>query len=63
MPILDSDMNTAKDIFEVNVFAVVALTQACAPMVIASKGKIINISSVGSRASLPWMGRSSLIRY
>ena len=57
MPVLDSDLKTARDMFEVNVFAIVALTQACAPLVIAAKGKIINIGSIGSRASLPWMGK------
>lgn len=63
MPILDSNMDAARSVFEVNVFAVVALTQACAPMFIASKGKVINISSIGSRASLPWMGKPTLIHY
>ncbi|OJJ66269.1 hypothetical protein ASPBRDRAFT_59940 [Aspergillus brasiliensis CBS 101740] len=56
MPLLDSDNSVAKKIFDVNVFAVVAVTQAFAPLLIASKGKIINIGSVLGKMPLPWQG-------
>jgi NAD(P)-dependent dehydrogenase (short-subunit alcohol dehydrogenase family) len=43
--------------FETNVFAVVALTQAFLPEMIArGQGRIINVSSSGGRMSLPFVG-------
>ncbi|KAI9035897.1 SDR family oxidoreductase [Aspergillus affinis] len=56
MPLLDSDMSVAKKMFDVNVFAVVAVTQAFAPLLIASKGTIINIGSVLGKMPFPWQG-------
>lgn len=42
--------------FDVNLFAVVAVTQTFAPLLIASKGTIINIGSVLGKMPLPWQG-------
>ncbi|KAJ5112740.1 hypothetical protein N7532_000785 [Penicillium argentinense] len=56
MPLLDSDVSVAKKMFDVNVFAVVTVTQAFAPLLIASKGTIINIGSVLGKMPLPWQG-------
>ncbi|KAF3394098.1 NADPH-dependent 1-acyldihydroxyacetone phosphate reductase [Penicillium rolfsii] len=56
MPLLDTDVSVAQKIFNVNVFAVVAVTQAFAPLLIASKGTIINIGSVLGKMPLPWQG-------
>lgn len=56
MPLLDSDLSVAKKMFDVNFFAVVAVTQAFAPLLIASKGTIINIGSVLGKMPLPWQG-------
>lgn len=56
MPLLDSDMSVAKKMFDVNVFAIVAVVQAFAPLLIASKGTIINIGSVLGKMPLPWQG-------
>ncbi|KAJ5657219.1 uncharacterized protein N7484_000868, partial [Penicillium longicatenatum] len=56
MPLLDSDVSVAKDMFDVNVFAVVTVTQAFAPLLISSKGTIINIGSVLGKMPFPWQG-------
>ncbi|EOD50684.1 putative short-chain dehydrogenase reductase family protein [Neofusicoccum parvum UCRNP2] len=48
MPILDSDMQKAKSLFDVNLWGVIAVTQAFAPLVIASQGAIVNISSLAA---------------
>ncbi|KAG9253802.1 uncharacterized protein F5Z01DRAFT_623235 [Emericellopsis atlantica] len=56
MPLLESDMAVAKQMFDVNYFAVVAVTQAFAPLLIAAKGTIINIGSVVGNMPLPWQG-------
>ncbi|KAJ5538127.1 hypothetical protein N7494_007606 [Penicillium frequentans] len=56
MPLLDSDVSVAKKMFDVNVFAVVTVTQEFAPLLIASKGTIINIGSVLGKMPFPWQG-------
>lgn len=53
IPLLDSDMSVAKKMFKMNVFGVVTVTQAFAPLLIASKGTIINIRSVLGKMPLP----------
>ena len=56
MPLLDSDITVAKQIFDVNVFALVAVTQAFAPLLIASKGTVVNIGSIVGKFPFPWQG-------
>jgi len=46
MPALDIDMEEAKQTFQTNVFAVMEITQQFIPLLIASKGLIINIGSL-----------------
>ncbi|CEJ86360.1 hypothetical protein VHEMI04085 [[Torrubiella] hemipterigena] len=55
-PILDTDLQAAKDMFDVNVFGPLLMVQAFAPMLIASHGCIVNICSVSSYVYAPWMG-------
>jgi 1-acylglycerone phosphate reductase len=42
--------------FDVNVFALISVTQAFAPLLIASKGTIINIGSIAGKFPVPWQG-------
>lgn len=42
--------------FDVNVFALVAVTQAFAPLLIASKGTVVNIGSLVGKFPMPWQG-------
>jgi short-subunit dehydrogenase len=56
MPLLDSDVAIAKKMFDVNVFALVAVTQAFSPLLISSKGTIVNIGSIVGKFPLPWQG-------
>ncbi len=46
MPVLDTDIDVAKDMFEVNYFGVLRVTQEFSSLVIAAQGKIVNVSSV-----------------
>lgn len=59
MPILDVDIDQAKKMYDVNVWGVVAVTQAFAPLIIAAKGTIINIGSIAGCLYLPWIGEAA----
>jgi short-subunit dehydrogenase len=49
------DTEISKRMFDINVFAALALTQLVVPQMRASKsGTIVNIGSVGGKVSLPW---------
>ncbi|KAF2719627.1 NAD(P)-binding protein [Polychaeton citri CBS 116435] len=58
MPILDLDLDRARQQFEVNFFSVVALTQAFFPMLRATEGTIVNQGSIGGLAGCyqPFIG-------
>lgn len=56
MALLDAEKLVAKKMFDVNGFALVAVTQAFAPLLISSKGTITNIGSVLGYMPLPWQG-------
>jgi 1-acylglycerone phosphate reductase len=56
LPLLDTEVSEAKKIFDVNVFGVIEVCKAFAPLLIASKGTIINIGSVAGTATMPWQG-------
>ena len=58
MPLLDSSISDGKNMFEVNVWGVFAVTQAFSPMLIAARGKILNIGSGAGLVPVPFMGKS-----
>ena len=53
VPALDIDFEEVQGVFDSNVFAVMRLCQAFAPLLIQSKGIIINIGSVS--AEIPYV--------
>ena len=55
-PLLDAEIDTAKSLYDVNVFGLLAVTQAFAPALIEARGKVVNMSSVGGLLGLPWGG-------
>lgn len=59
MPVLDFDIQQAKDMFEVNVWGLLAVTQAFAPLILATKGTIVNMSSVSTLLWMPYKGKQS----
>ncbi|KAF4538166.1 Short-chain dehydrogenase/reductase SDR [Lasiodiplodia theobromae] len=55
-PVLDFDMQKAKALFDVNVWGVAAVTQAFSPLLISTKGCVVNISSLASIMYAPYYG-------
>ncbi len=46
-PLIEADISDLKFLFDVNVYGVFRISKAFAPMVIESKGRIVNMSSIG----------------
>jgi short-subunit dehydrogenase len=57
MPILDEDIEAVKAMFDIHVFAPMAITQAFAPLVIKAKGVMALISSISGYVNTPFMGK------
>jgi 1-acylglycerone phosphate reductase len=55
-PIIDSDLEHSRKMFEVNFFGRVATTLAFAPLILKSKGIILNIGSIAGVCPQPWKG-------
>ncbi|KAI1108025.1 dehydrogenase with different specificitie [Nemania sp. NC0429] len=55
MPILDVDISKAQQLYEVNVWGPIRTVQAFANMLIASRGRIVNLSTVGAVVNTPWI--------
>ncbi|MCJ1311574.1 hypothetical protein MMC25_005247 [Agyrium rufum] len=53
---LDADLDVARSLFEVNFWGLVTMTEACAPLLIAAKGAIVNIGSVAGELNSPFIG-------
>ncbi len=58
MPVLDIDMTEAKRVFDVNLWGAMAMIKAFGPFLAASKGSIVNISSMSACVGVPWMSGS-----
>ncbi len=58
MPTLDFDIDAAKNMYDINVWGMVRVTQAFAPLLITAKGTIVNICSISTSVNTPWMGKS-----
>src|SRR5450432_747187 len=54
MPVLDSDPAEIRKMLDVNVVAVVAVTQAFGPLLIESKGTVVKIGSIAGVAPFAW---------
>ena len=56
MPLLDSSLDTGRQMFEANFWGLLAVTKAFAPLVITAKGTIANNSSISGETQTPWDG-------
>ncbi|OTA62238.1 NAD(P)-binding protein [Hypoxylon sp. EC38] len=56
MPILDEDLDKVRDLFEINFYGPIALTQAFAPLLIKAKGMVAYVTSISGYINVPYMG-------
>ncbi|KAH8755798.1 putative hydroxybutyrate dehydrogenase [Diaporthe sp. PMI_573] len=56
MPILDEDLDVVRNLFEVNFYGPLAITQAFAPLLIEAKGMAVYITSSAGYINVPFMG-------
>ncbi|XDG04212.1 hypothetical protein ABKA04_003827 [Annulohypoxylon sp. FPYF3050] len=56
MPVVDLDIAEAKKVYDLNVWGHLAVVQAFLPRILASKGTIVNQTSVGVTLTLPFQG-------
>ncbi|KAH8846544.1 hypothetical protein MCOR27_002145 [Pyricularia oryzae] len=56
MPLLDVDLDKARQTYEVNVWGVLALTQGFAGLLIKTGGVLMNIASIAAGVVMPWGG-------
>lgn len=57
-PLLDIDIAKAQHLFDTNLWGPIRMIQAFADLLIASHGRIINVSSVGAIVNTPWICES-----
>lgn len=63
MPVLDLDMEVARQMYEVNFWGTLATIKTFAPLVIKAKGTIANLSSIGASLYLPYLGEFTCVDY
>ena len=56
MPLLDTSVEEGKKLFDVNVWGLLTVTQAFAPMLVRSKGVVLNIASIAGAVRMAWQG-------
>lgn len=54
-PVLDVDIEEAKKLYDTNVWGCIRAIQAFADLLIASRGRIINLCSIGGVLNMPWI--------
>lgn len=57
MPLLHASIEEAKAIYDVNVWGTLSLVQAFSPLLLESKGVIMNICSIVGAANVAWQGK------
>jgi 1-acylglycerone phosphate reductase len=56
-PLLDTDVDEAKRLYEVNVWGPLAMVQAFAPLLINAKGVVYNQGSIDAALNMVWAGK------
>ncbi|KAL4786387.1 hypothetical protein BJX76DRAFT_365781 [Aspergillus varians] len=56
IPLLDAQIEAAKSVYETNIWGALAMVQGFSDLLIASKGAVVNVGSVGAVVNTPWIG-------
>ncbi|GAB1317707.1 2-deoxy-D-gluconate 3-dehydrogenase [Madurella fahalii] len=56
MPLLDVDVSQAQQVHDTNLWGPLRCIQAFSDLLIASQGRVVNISTVGAVVNTPWIG-------
>lgn len=56
MPLLETPLEEGRRLFDVNVWSMLEVTQAFAPLLIDAKGTVLNISSLAGAVRMAWQG-------
>ena len=62
VPLADVDMETARNVFDVNFWGVLSMTKAFVPLLRKAKGTVVNMSSVGAIVPTPYLGEWIMLR-
>lgn len=57
-PLLDTDLNEARRLYDVNVWGLLAMVQAFSPLIVEAKEVIYNQSSIDGVLNMVWAGKS-----
>ena len=63
MPALDTDLDEAKRMFDVNLWGTMAMIKTFAPLLIQAHGSVVNISSVLGSISMPYTSELRFVWY
>ena len=55
-PVVDVDFTKARKLFDVNFWGTLSITKAFMPLLMKSKGTVVNVSSAGAAVNTPWIG-------
>jgi len=62
-PLIETDIGELQWLFDVNVYGIYRVTQAFAPLIIESKGRVINISSISGVIEWPMGGLYTMSKH
>lgn len=63
MPLLDEDIEAAKQTYDTNVWGPLAVTKASVPLLTKASGMVVNITSIAGHNPVPYLGKRSPIWY
>jgi NAD(P)-dependent dehydrogenase (short-subunit alcohol dehydrogenase family) len=62
-PLIETDISELEWLFDVNVYGPYRITKAFAPLLLESKGRVVNISSISGVLSGPFLGHYSMSKH